>query len=360
MGLETATYIGALNEAWPDGADPRTTVDNHIRLGKAALKRTFVNLNGPVVLTHDKFNFLNDVSRSVQYQINQLRDGESGTVAVATVANYANSASYAANAGGLIEFSASAIAAQWSAGQVAVLARTADQFVRGAWLTRQEPTYGYVGMRSGSQTLPGYVEFFTPNGTRRGYIGWGNSSGFSNRIGIFSENSYGWDFSGPLAPTIGGFGILHTESEIPGPKIVGTIPNAAISLPAIQQHQASINAGNAVNATFATGAGNANTVGGYAPNDAIVGSTVVVRSDTGDIGCRYVLSTGGAEDFNAAAVVVKNGADNFLRSVTTARLGAVLSAQNITGRSGTAKILASGSGPPSLTGSVNGDFFFYY
>jgi hypothetical protein len=44
--LETATYIVGLVVTNPDGGDQRTTVDDHIRLIKACLRRTFPNMDG--------------------------------------------------------------------------------------------------------------------------------------------------------------------------------------------------------------------------------------------------------------------------------------------------------------------------
>lgn len=56
MGLETATYIDSLVVTNPDGADARTSVDDHIRLIKATLKRTFPNIAGEVSVSHGALN----------------------------------------------------------------------------------------------------------------------------------------------------------------------------------------------------------------------------------------------------------------------------------------------------------------
>lgn len=47
MGLETATYIGDLNEAYPTSGDPRKQGDDHIRLIKAVLKASFPGMSWP-------------------------------------------------------------------------------------------------------------------------------------------------------------------------------------------------------------------------------------------------------------------------------------------------------------------------
>lgn len=56
MPLETATYIYGLVATNPDGGDARSTLDDHCRLIKAALKRTFPNLDGEVSVSADAIN----------------------------------------------------------------------------------------------------------------------------------------------------------------------------------------------------------------------------------------------------------------------------------------------------------------
>lgn len=46
MGLETATYIADLDSNNPDGADPRSQGDNHLRMLKVVLKNTFPGMTG--------------------------------------------------------------------------------------------------------------------------------------------------------------------------------------------------------------------------------------------------------------------------------------------------------------------------
>jgi hypothetical protein len=55
--------------------------------------------------------------------------------------------------------------------------------------------FGQVGLRVGSTLNPGYVEFFTPEGTRRGYIGWQNPD---NHLVIVSEAGWSWRVIGTL------------------------------------------------------------------------------------------------------------------------------------------------------------------
>lgn len=56
MPLETATYIYSLVTTNPDATDSRTTGDNHLRLIKSAVKRTFPNLDGEVSASHSIVN----------------------------------------------------------------------------------------------------------------------------------------------------------------------------------------------------------------------------------------------------------------------------------------------------------------
>ncbi len=50
---------------------------------------------------------------------------------------------------------------------------------------------GRISLVGGSGASPGYVEFRTPDGTRRGYIGW--SDGSLTRNQITGENGWGWE-----------------------------------------------------------------------------------------------------------------------------------------------------------------------
>lgn len=97
MALETASFVANLVTSNPDGGDARNTADDHLRLIKAALVRTFPLLDGAVSLSAAVFMRLNDLSASVQLQLNQLRDG-TATANAALTAKFANSANYALSA----------------------------------------------------------------------------------------------------------------------------------------------------------------------------------------------------------------------------------------------------------------------
>ena len=69
MSLEsTATYINSFNPVWPDGADQRSTADDHIRLIKGALQRTFPNITNAISVNDTQINgiqYLGSLSFSI-------------------------------------------------------------------------------------------------------------------------------------------------------------------------------------------------------------------------------------------------------------------------------------------------------
>lgn len=134
MALETASYVANLVATNPDGGDARSTADDHLRLIKAALTRTFPKLDAAVSASSAQIAYLYDVSASIQSQLNLLRDG-SATAAnavnarfanSASLALYANSASYAALAATANSASYAALAGQAASASFATLARTAN------------------------------------------------------------------------------------------------------------------------------------------------------------------------------------------------------------------------------------------
>lgn len=59
MTVESASYIGQLNENYPTGSDPKSELDNHHRVTKAALKGSFPNLgNAAMTATAAQLNAL--------------------------------------------------------------------------------------------------------------------------------------------------------------------------------------------------------------------------------------------------------------------------------------------------------------
>lgn len=67
--LESATYINQLNENYPTGNDHYSTVDEHLRLIKGAVKNTFPNITGALTPTHTELNYVDGVTSAIQTQI---------------------------------------------------------------------------------------------------------------------------------------------------------------------------------------------------------------------------------------------------------------------------------------------------
>ena len=66
MALEAATTINQLREDYPTGLDPKSQGDDHIRLIKASLKRTFPAVTGVVTVSHEQINRVADLTQYVQ------------------------------------------------------------------------------------------------------------------------------------------------------------------------------------------------------------------------------------------------------------------------------------------------------
>jgi len=70
MGLETASFISALNSSWPLGTDSGTFGDNHLRLIKSVLKSTFPGSGGngfnkQIIATEDELNHLHGLNADI-------------------------------------------------------------------------------------------------------------------------------------------------------------------------------------------------------------------------------------------------------------------------------------------------------
>ncbi|MES2148588.1 MAG: hypothetical protein V4508_02235 [Pseudomonadota bacterium] len=60
MALETGTYTSDLVVTNPPGSDPKSQMDDHLRLIKAVIRNTIPNLTGPMVRTHTELNTVTD------------------------------------------------------------------------------------------------------------------------------------------------------------------------------------------------------------------------------------------------------------------------------------------------------------
>lgn len=127
MALETATFVDSLVESNPSGTDSRTTADDHIRLLKASLKRTFPNVTGAVTATHTAINRVGDLSASAQAQLNALSTGKLGLSATAVYAIGATNAVSADRATSADRASSAVAAASAVRANSAVFALSADR-----------------------------------------------------------------------------------------------------------------------------------------------------------------------------------------------------------------------------------------
>jgi hypothetical protein len=272
MALETATYVANLVVTNPDGGDARSTADDHLRLIKGSLVRTFPLLDGAVSLSAVQYMYLADLSASVQLQLNTLRDGpatanfaiQCRSASYATLAATANSASYAIFAGHAVSASFATLAA------LATNATNADDAANAA-------TAVFASTAGSAQTA--------------------NSASYA------------------------------------------TI------------------AANAVAAATASNALQLNSIGASV---AVVANTIPARDSSGDLFANYLHQATGAETPSVGHVACMRDLDGAWRVTPIATVGQYLNGRNISTKTGTAKTLAAGSGPPSLTGSTNGDIWYYY
>lgn len=306
MPLETATYIVSLVITNPDGGDQKNTSDDHLRLLKACLKRTFPLLDGAVSLSHTQLMRLNDVSQSVQLQINNLRDGS------ATVHNalYANSASFAANANNAL-----------SLGGVpaATYARkdTANTFTSGLQLHA-------VGNTGGEQ-----MRFA---GSNADFMTWYN-------VAQTVQLGYIQVFEG------GAMHIINPQATVGGINLVGAGTGPTWNFTNSIWHSGNDGANSGLNADL---------LDGLDATDAAIGSTMAARTPQGYIYATYFnQSSADNENPNVASVVVSAG-DGFFRKATPSYLGSVMSTRNISNKAGTSKTLSSAA--PS--GGIDGDIWY--
>lgn len=73
MGIESVNGIWDLNDLWPLRTDARSTDDDHHRLTKSAIKKTFPGLSSTVVVSHTQLNAMTGVAATAQ-DANNLQD----------------------------------------------------------------------------------------------------------------------------------------------------------------------------------------------------------------------------------------------------------------------------------------------
>lgn len=314
MPLETATYITSLVITNPDGSDQKNTADDHIRLIKACLKRSFPLLDGAVSLSHVQLMYLGDLSRSVQVQLNNLRDGSAtaNNALFANSASYAGSAGSAANIGGVPgqNFARRDQVNSMSFNLVLVSANSGQAPGTGAgFLQINNTSSGWGGMtfRRTGDTVAEIAE--TAGSITNGTL----------RFAMLLNNA--WVTAMVLSPTIftyNGFTVWHAGNDG---------ENSGL---------------------------NADLLDGYNASEVANGNTVVTRTAQGYAYATYFnQSSSENENPNVASVFVSSG-DGFLRKATPAYLGTLMQTRNITGKSGTAKTVSS-SAP---AGGIDGDVWY--
>jgi hypothetical protein len=324
MSLETASYIANLVATNPDGGDQRSTADDHLRLIKAALVRTFPKLDGAISLSQTQVTYIGDLSASAQLQLNTLRDGPA-TANFAVEARHAQSASTASNIG----------------------------TIPAASVARTDATNGFATPQCISDASR--VDLILNAGGTRGV----DSLDLINDAAGFS---YLWQ-RGNKPLLIGTNAVTRIQINADG-----TITIAGLITGTITNAQTASNATNATNATTATtattatlattciSASSAQTLAGYSAAESAVADSIVKRSSSGYVYATYFSQSSGVDNQSIGHIACMTNLDGFWRPNTVANLGAYLEARNITGRTGITKTLSTSA--PS--GGSNGDIWYKY
>lgn len=331
MPLETASYVTNLVETNPDGGDQASTLDQHDRLIKAVLKRTFPVADGPISISGQVVAYVGDLSASAQAQLNALRDGS----ATANNAIYANSASYAASAGSAANLAG--VAASDYARQSQQNTFTANQFI-----VNNTPI---LSIRDTGVADPDAQIWAWVSGGST-FLGTAYNAGFaggSNWLSVLRSGS-----------TISSITLAGTTINLTG-TVNATVSNALTANSASY----AVLAGTAAAAAFATtctSASSAQTLAGLSGSTVGNANTVALRDASGHIYCENVNQSSPINDVSVGHIACMTNLDGFWRKNTVANVGTYLEARNITGRTGIAKTLSSST--PS--GGSNGDIWYRY
>lgn len=328
MGLETASFVANLVVTNPDGGDARSTADDHLRLIKAALVRTFPKLDSAISLSAAQVHFVGDLSASVQAQLNALRDGS----ATVNSALYANSAGNTSNLGGVP--AATYLTNNQTAQFDAALTQVARFYGADAYFSwfQGSTRLGYVQMTTGGQMIL-------------------NAEASTGSIILYVNGTYRFVINSDGTLTIPGL-ITGTITQAQNATSASFATNASVATTATT-------ATTATNATYAatcTSASSAALLSGYAAQESAVADTIVKRNSAGDVFGRYLNQSSGQDNTSVGHVACMTNLDGYWRPSTVAQLGSYLEARNITGRSGIAKTLSTSA--PS--GGNNGDIHYRY
>ena len=121
MALEAGTYISDLVAANPDGASPKSSMDDHLRLIKGALKATFPAVAGAVAASHAELGFMAGATTQPAMKDGSnvatpaLGDSSTKLATTAFVAGTAFSSALPAQAGNTGKFiTTNGVAASWA------------------------------------------------------------------------------------------------------------------------------------------------------------------------------------------------------------------------------------------------------
>jgi hypothetical protein len=339
LALETASYVANLVVTNPDGGDQASTLEDHIRLVKASLVRTFPKLDSAVSLSALQVSYVGDLSASVQSQFNALRDGPA-TANFAVNARFANSASHAEFLGGV---SASGFARLGS-----INTFTAQQRIgataSGVQLGARGADYGGVGCNVNFDSAEGVYKYlandvaslilFRSDGVQYLHAASGVAAATISFSVVFEATASGFFFRG------------------------GNVNQANFAASASQATVAAtaISASFATFATTCTSASSAATLAGISPSAAQTASTIAQRDGSGNLYAVNFVQAAGLDNVSVGHVACMTNLDGQWRANTLANLGAYLEARNITGRTGIAKTLSTST--PS--GGSNGDVWYRY
>ncbi|OWZ90485.1 hypothetical protein B9J07_28275 [Sinorhizobium sp. LM21] len=117
----------------------------------------------------------------------------------------------------------------------------------GSVAVRNASNLGFPQMVAGSTTRPGYIEFRKPDGTRAGYVGWGDGAA---TLDINAEAGYNYVFN--TTPTVNGNAVWHAGNDGP---LSGMSADLLDDLHASQFMRSDTSAGN-TNVYLSSGQGN--------------------------------------------------------------------------------------------------------
>lgn len=235
MGLETATYIHQLVATNPVGAtDPKSQGDDHIKLIKSTLQATFPNVAGAVTGSHTQINTVVGSGISgFAIATNPIRAADANA-GVATTAlrsdvqlvidladhydwtgqhtfgdnvifeddvNFELNA-YLDNNRFLRGYNAAGtltgrLAGMSSADEINIgdLSFPLNLITSGVVNIAKDGSVGYVAVAEGTDTRPGYIQFYTVDNVRKGYIGYSDGA---DRLRLVVEDGWSWRFTGDI------------------------------------------------------------------------------------------------------------------------------------------------------------------